>query len=304
MGNSIHLLDPSTLQQAEVTAPVYWRTPFDPLASIGDLIEFIVLDIEPSGPTRGKYVLADAQVAPARAFRSVKAENQSTDDMDVDDTAMGGTDAIYHTRTHLGGVLQPGDTVSGYYLTRTNFNSDAFDQLDAGRIPDVMLVKKTFPNRRKRTRNRIWKLRSIAKEAEEETGTDTKDSKSGTGRGALGRRGGLDGKRVEQDYEHFLRELEEDPELRATVNLYRADVDLPNEPPKKRGGKGKAVFAMDVEPSAAPAAPIIAVPANDDDDEEAGEEEEDFPEIKVDELLDHLEELAITDEDPATAANR
>jgi nonsense-mediated mRNA decay protein 3 len=282
-----------------VTAPVYWRTAFDPLASVSDLVEFTVLDIEPSGPTRGKYVLSDAQVAPARAFRSVAAQNQSSDSMDVDDTTMGGTDAIYHTRTHLGAVLQPGDTALGYYLTRTNFNSEAFDQLDAGRVPDVVLVKKTFLNRRRRTRNRIWKLRSIAKEAEEveaeagETGSKAKGT--GAGRGTLGRRGGLDAKRVEEDYEHFLRDLEEDPELRSTINLYRADVEMPNEP-KKRGGKGKSVYSMDAEPTVAPIhAPAVAAPMKDVDGE--GEDEADFPEIQVDELLDHFEDLAINEDD-------
>jgi len=302
VGNSIHLLDPSTLQQAEVTAPVYWRTPFDPLASVSGLYEFTVLDIEPSGPTRGKYVLSDAQVAPARAFRSVAAQNQPSDAMDVDDTTIGGTDAIYHTRTHLGAVLQPGDTALGYYLTRTNFNSEAFDQLDAGRIPDVILVKKTFPNRRRRTRNRFWKLRSIAKEAEE---VETEDGEAGgrtkgtnAGRGALGRRGGLDAKRVEQDYEHFLRDLEEDPELRATINLYRADVEMPGQT-KKRGGKGKSVYAMDAEPTEAPTHPE-ATPEEDGDGGD-GEDEEDFPEIQVDELLDHLEDLTIDDNDAGAA---
>ncbi|KAF8317684.1 NMD3-domain-containing protein [Clavulina sp. PMI_390] len=303
IGNSIHLLDPSTLQQAEVTAPVYWRTPFDPLASIAELMEFTVLDIEPSGPTRGKYVLADAQVAPARAFRSAAQAHNAADsmDMDMDDVTSGGTDAIYHTRTHLGAVLQPGDTVLGYYLTRNNFNSEAFDQLDSGRIPDVVLVKKTFPNRRRRTKNRIWKLRSIAKEAEdpnaedgaaETTTSGKKGNSGGAGRGALGRRGGLDAKRVEEDYEMFLRDLEEDPELRATVNLYRADVDMAEESSKKRGGKGKSAYAMDVEPTPAASAPPAAM---QDGEEDSGEDEEDFPEVQIDELLDHMEDLDIND---------
>jgi len=47
----------------------------------------------------------------------------------------------------------------------------------------------------------------------------------GSGRGAVGRMpvGGRDQKKVEEDYELFLRDLEEDPEMRSTVNLYKAD---------------------------------------------------------------------------------
>lgn len=310
VGNSIHLLDPSTLQSAEITSPIYWRAPFDSLATVSELVEFTVLDIEPSGVTRGKYVLADAQVAPARAFRSGLAtaqpskrrRNRHADEMDVDgdgdmeidENIAGGTDAIYHTRTHLGGVLQPGDTVLGYYLSRANFNSDAFAALDSGRIPDVILIKKTFPNRRRKPRHRNWKLRSIAKEAEDVAGeeNDREESKkkksSAAGRGALGRRGGLDSARVEADYEHFLRDLEEDPELRATVNLYRADLDLPDAgpavAPAKKAVKVKGPTAINTDAT-----------APEGEDEAEVDAEEDFPDIRVDELLDHLEELTISD---------
>lgn len=309
VGNSIHLLDPSTLQTADVTSAVYWRNSFDSLATVSDLVEFIVLDIEASGPTRGnKFVLADAQVAPNHAFRSQNSNDN--DAMDVDgENGQGGTDAIYHTRTHLGGILQPGDTVLGYFLTRANFNSDAFDQLDSGRIPDVILVKKTYPNRRKKARSRNWKLKSIAKEAEEGVAGDEeederkkkkKGSSAAVGRGALGRRGGLDQSRVEADYEMFLRDLEEDPELRGTINLYRADRpagaagadgDETMRPAAtvKRGGKGKSAYAMDAEPTG----PVVVEGGEADEDEDEEDDEAGFPQIRMDELLDGFDELAI-----------
>jgi nonsense-mediated mRNA decay protein 3 len=259
IGNSMHLLDPMTLQQADVTSSMYWRNPFDPLASVSDLVEFVILDIEPSGPTRGKYVLADAQVT-----RSNSMGGTITDDEGM------GSDGIYHTRTHLGAILQPGDTVLGYHLTKSNFNNEDFEALDASRIPDVVLVKKTYPNRRKKAKARNWKLRSIAKESEDTAGmTDP----TALGRGALGRRGGVDQQKVERDYELFLRDLEEDKEMRAAINLYRA--------PGDSATKGDE---MDVE--------------QDEDDAMASdaETEEDFPNIEMDELLEHMEELEIQPE--------
>ncbi|KAG8923400.1 hypothetical protein FRC02_011167 [Tulasnella sp. 418] len=263
VGNSLHLLDPQTLRTADISAPIYWRTPFDSLATVYDLVEFIVLDIEPSGRTKGKYVLADAQVV------------LSGGGMDIDMGDEGGRDTVFHTRTHLGGVLQPGDTVMGYHLTRSNFNNTSFDTLDSAMIPDVILIKKTYPNRRKKNKVRKWRLKSIAKEAEEQPGE---------GRGALGRRGGLDQERVERDYELFLRDLEEDPELRSTVNLYKTDVDMSGDTEKK-GGKKKSQYAMDVEDEP----PVVQ--------QDNGEEDEvDFPEIKLDELLDDMEGLDIKDE--------
>lgn len=263
----MHLLDPMTLQHTDVTSATYWRAPFDSLATISDLVEFVVLDVEPSGPVRGKWVLADAQVARiGGAGMGAKAE---------DEDGMGGDDGIYHTRTHLGAILQPGDTVLGYHLTHTNFNSSAFDALDNNRVPDVILVKKTYPNRRKKSKARNWKLKSIAKEAD-----DQADVNGGVGRGALGRRGGLDSQRVEKDYELFLRDLEEDPELRQAINMYRADAK-------------KAADGMDVEDEDEDQEPKEDKRFRevDMDDEDEGEEDEDFPEVKLDELLDHFEEM-------------
>ncbi|CAE6428132.1 unnamed protein product [Rhizoctonia solani] len=267
VGNSIHLIDPATLRSTDLSSPVYWRTPFESLATVSDLVEFTVLDIDPSGKTNGRWVLADAQVAPNNAFQS-----HSTG-MDVDQQE-GSTSTIYHTRTHLGGILQPGDTALGYFLSRANFNSDEFDALDSSRVPDVVLVKKTYPNRRKKSRARNWRLRSIAKEANED--------ESGEGRGALGRRGGLDQARVEADYEAFLQDLEEDPELRATVNLYKAEQKERTDEKKVGGGKKGGQYAMEgVEGTA---------------EEEEEEEEGDYPEVRIDELLDHFEEMGLEDE--------
>ncbi|GAB1519471.1 ribosome-binding protein [Rhizoctonia solani] len=265
VGNSIHLIDPATLRSTDLSSPIYWRTPFESLATVSDLVEFTILDIDPSGKTNGRWVLADAQVAPNNAFQS-----HSTG-MDVDEQE-GSTSTIYHTRTHLGGILQPGDTALGYFLSRANFNSDEFDALDSSRVPDVVLVKKTYPNRRKKSRARNWRLRSIAKEANED--------ESGEGRGALGRRGGLDQARVEADYEAFLQDLEEDPELRATVNLYKSEPKERPDEKKVGGGKKGGQYAME------------GVEATEEEEEDEG----DFPEVKIDELLDHFEEMGLEDE--------
>ncbi|OBZ65533.1 60S ribosomal export protein NMD3 [Grifola frondosa] len=278
VGNSVHLLDPATLHFCELTAPVYWRSAFDGLASVPDLVEFTVLDVEPSGVTRGKWVLADAQVALAGAFR---AHNAGDDDaMDYESS---GAEQIFHTRTHLGGILQPGDTALGYFLTHANFNSDDFAALPAHRVPDIVLVKKTYPNRRKKTKTRAWKLRSIAKEEGEE-------GETGSGRGVVGRMGGRDQKKVEEDYELFLQDLEEDEEMRGAVNLYKSKEHKPGAGSGLAGGKTrkKAQFAMDVD----------GEDQQQDDDAGAApadteEEEPDFPDVKLDELLEDFDEMTL-----------
>ncbi|KAF9027017.1 NMD3-domain-containing protein [Hymenopellis radicata] len=275
VGNSLQLLDPTTLQACEISSPAYWRTPFDSLATVSDLVEFTVLDLEPDGRSRGKYVLADAQVALAGAFRSGKHEE---DDGMMDYESQGLTNQIFHTRTHLGGILQPGDTVLGFFLTNANYNSDEFAQLKSDRIPDIILVKKTYPNRRKKNRTRNWKLRSIGKEAGEE-------GETGGGRGVVGRMGGRDQKKVEEDYELFLREIEEDEEMRGAVNLYKAADNAPAmqvDKPAKAKGKKQNQYSMDVDEAPAPA---------------QEEEEADFPEIKLDELLEDFDEMNLREDE-------
>ena len=282
VGNSLHLLHPSTLRSCELISSTYWRAPFDSLANISDLVEFTVLDIEPSGRTQGKWVMADAQVALSGAFRSTKVYE---DDRMMDYETASSTSQIFHTRTHLGGILQPGDAVMGYHLSNTNFNSDDFANLAQDRIPDVILVRKAYPNRRKKNKSRSWRLRSIAKEEGEE-------GETGGGRGAVGRMGGRDKKKVEEDYELFLRELEEDPELRATVNLYKGKGKaVPQSGDAAGGARKKTQYGMDVDEAPAPSpAPVSKAAAAAEEEEE---EEADFPEVKLEELLEHFDEMTL-----------
>ena len=283
VGNSIQLLDPQTLQTCDIPAQIYWRSPFDSLASVTELIEFTVLDIEPDHTKKGgKFILADAQVALGGAFHSTNGDIARDDGM-MDYESSGLTNQVFHTRTHLGAILQPGDTALGYFLTNSNYNSDHFATLPASRIPDIILVKKAYPNRRKKSKARNWKLRSIAKEAGE-------DGETSGARGAIGRMGGRDQKKVEQDYELFLRDLEEDPELRSGINLYKAPevtMAAPDAPERGVGrGKKKAQFAMDVDE-----APVELVRPEGVDEEE--ESESDLPDIKLDELLEGFNEMTL-----------
>ncbi|GAA6012914.1 hypothetical protein JCM10207_008375 [Rhodosporidiobolus poonsookiae] len=258
VGNQVYLIDPLTLHMADISSNVYWRSPFPPLADVTQAIEFIVLDIEPtSHPPKtakgGRFLLADAQVSP-----------------------VGGTmsdDAIFHTRTHLGAVLKPGDTVLGFLLSNTNYNNEAWEAMDPSRLPEVVLVRKTYPNRRKKSKARTWKLRSMVKEVGGFSldGADHmgfgREKWEGKRRGA----GAAEEARAEKDYEHFLRDLEEDAELRETVQLFKRD------------------------PAAAPETDAMAEDTDGEDDDE------EFPEINADELLD-LENLTLDDREEEMAA--
>ncbi|KAI5304175.1 hypothetical protein KEM56_006770 [Ascosphaera pollenicola] len=239
VGTSISLLDTATLQTTDIPAPIYWRSPFSNLADVSELVEFIVMDIEPTGQSVGSFALAEATVSPASSF--------------------GDDDQIFYVRTHLGGILHAGDTVLGYHLHRANYNDPNFEALEnsqyASMIPDVVLVKKSYPRKRK-NKNRKWKLKRMARE--------TEDEGPSSGRTRADRAGF-----VEDDFEMFLRDVEEDPELRSTLALYKA----------KNAQKPK------------PDAMAIDEEGEGEDDEDDG-----VPQINMDELLDDFEEMGISDD--------
>lgn len=189
IGTSVQLLDPATLQFADVATDLYWRTPFRPLADVQELTEFIVLDIDPLGKQHGRHFLAEATVARA--------------------SDMGANDTTYYCRTHLGGILHVGDSVMGYLLSNTNFNNELFDVLEnnnkyASVIPDVVLVKKFYQRSKKSKSKRNWRLKRLAREESE----------------MLPRK--QDQEKMERDFEMFLQDVEEDQELRQGMALYRA----------------------------------------------------------------------------------
>jgi nonsense-mediated mRNA decay protein 3 len=194
IGTAVNFIDPNTLQFADLSTPVYWRTPFAPLADVQQLIEFVVMDIEPIGPAKGRFLLAEATVC------------RSSD--------LGVNDNTYLIRTHLGGILHAGDTAMGYLLSGTQFNNPNWEALEeskqySGTIPDVILVKKHYERRKKKSANtRNWKLKRMAREESE-----MKPRKQ-------------DQDRDEIDYEQFLQDLEADPELRAGLNMYKQQREL------------------------------------------------------------------------------
>ncbi|KAJ3282265.1 hypothetical protein HDU76_008738 [Blyttiomyces sp. JEL0837] len=221
VSNSLGIIDPNSLQTADMRNNVYWEQPFMSLCEAKDMVEFYVIDIQPEGVQFGRYALAMAEIA--------RATDLST---------------TFYVRTHLGNILNAGDHAMGYDLRSSNFNDDNFDKYISmnGSLPDAVLVKKSYPNARKKSRTRNWRLKKITVEEEVEALGKSKAEKA----------------KADQDYEMFLRDLEEDPELRGMVNLYKGE--------RVRGAHDDETM---------------------DDDEEP---EEDFPEVDDTELLDELME--------------
>lgn len=82
------------------------------------------------------------------------------------------TDSI-HCRTHLGHLLKPMDTVLGYCIADSNVNDVNFDKLPKNVLPDVILIKKNYPDR-SRQRKRNWKLKRMTTNTEINFESDNK----------------------------------------------------------------------------------------------------------------------------------
>lgn len=87
-------------------------------------------------------------------------------------------------------------------------------------LPDIVLVRKAYPNVRKRMNNRYWKLRELEKEKlnEEDFHAGRKKvSKAEEDRYM---------NQAKTDLEMFKKDIDELPELRGEIQLFRVSVSL------------------------------------------------------------------------------
>ncbi|DAZ94201.1 TPA: hypothetical protein N0F65_000428 [Lagenidium giganteum] len=198
VSSSIHIIDPFTSQTAEIDNDKFWRYPFKGIRSIKAVTDFTVLDSNPMGIPSG----GGRPIRVNRKTRLAEMEVVRNSDFGVNDTR-------FVTVSHLGSLLNPGDTGLGYDLTTAVFNDNDLEPLaQAGiTLPDIVLVKKQFPRRmQKRARN--WKLKKME-------GVEVSSSM---------RKADLT--KEEMDYEQFLDDLEEDRELRSQINLYKNEEQI------------------------------------------------------------------------------
>lgn len=210
VSNSIALLDPNTLRTVYLDANQYWRYAFRPLLSARQLVEYVVLDVEISGQNEyahsaaggkasRKFALADVQVARMKDF--------------------GKNDTMFTVRTHLGHLLRPGDYALGYDLYGANLNSEDLEKYRSLSIPEVILVRKSYENKRRKRRGkpRPWMLKQLPMEVEAVMNK-------------------VEEEREMVDRERFLEEIEEDPEMRSQIAVYRDVNYVPQMSESEDGG--------------------------------------------------------------------
>lgn len=243
VSQSMTITDPQTLQSADISATLYWKYPVTPIMSSKQAIEFTVLDIEQSDLRKGKWCVADATVA------------RSSDYGRNDETKL--------IRTHLGNILNTGDLALGYDVANAVYNEALLEGHKRLELPDVLLFKKTY-EKKNRAKRRQWRLQRLNMQLDDSM-LDTGSKKRGADRGNADPLA-----MMQEEQEEFMQELEQDPELRSTVNLFKSDAP-----------------STDVVD-----ATMARSSANASEDEEADEE---YPEVPIEELLEGL----VIDEDQA-----
>uniref|UniRef100_A0A183D538 60S ribosomal export protein NMD3 n=1 Tax=Gongylonema pulchrum TaxID=637853 RepID=A0A183D538_9BILA len=149
VNNVVTLIDPATLQIADVNSTQYYRDPFHAVFQSKQLVEFYVLDVEDVGNLKR-----------ASGHGRISTKHRLVDVWVVPSDQVGHDDQQICTRSHLGHVLKPGDLVLGYHVRNINANSALLDEMKPDEVPDVILVRKIY-DRTMRQRRRNWKLKRL-----------------------------------------------------------------------------------------------------------------------------------------------
>jgi nonsense-mediated mRNA decay protein 3 len=220
VSNGVRLVDPLTLHGVDIASQEYWKRPLDPVCTRKHLTEFVVLNIEPvEAPEMGTPMKHRLSGRGRMALADIEVAKAA--DFGVNDDRL-------VVRSHLGSILRPGNRVLGYDLRTVNvsgLDSTTFDNQAA----DVFLVRRAFKKRRKRA----WMLRRLARDKEE--GAEAVDD--------------------EEDMEALQQDLEEDPELRKGITMYRTS-DGPPAPAGAAAGGGGQEDEDEDEDDEAPEVPL------------------------------------------------
>lgn len=154
VGAELYMVDPRTAERTEINPEKYWRYSFNSLLTSRQLIKFVILSVEPtvvehrpSARMRRKYhKYQDKDNNVSVQAESVRVITKLAECVVARERDFGVTDTQFTCISHLGSLLQPGDTVLGYDLSNINLNIDeegmkSFDIVSRN-LPDVILVRK------------------------------------------------------------------------------------------------------------------------------------------------------------------
>ena len=158
--SSLHLINPATLASVEVKSQKYFTAPFTALLSIQHLVQFVVLDITVLGATGGSKHPTSASASASASVAAAAAAGLSPSQMLTGgvlaeaevarESDLGDNDTTFRVLTHLGHILEAGDTVLGYMLLHATLPEEGLLDGLSPAPPDVVLVRKTYPEKQRK----------------------------------------------------------------------------------------------------------------------------------------------------------
>jgi nonsense-mediated mRNA decay protein 3 len=242
------LPSPNTLQPSSTTKPVHKRRRKvqQPITTSSSTSNSNNNNMPGSNRISNRHILCQVEIAREKDF--------------------GLNDDRIIIKSHLGHLLRPGDYALGYDLTTSNYNHDESTIVE-GTFPDVILVRKHYPKLRSSKKKRAWRLKSIAAEEPDRPGYGM----------------GVDEERHAPDMELFLRDLEEDEEMRDKVQLYKQKEQQQQQPRSSNNNNNSSTMTTSSSKKNTTTDDVVMM------EQEEYDIEDDAPEIPLEQLMQEME---------------
>ncbi|OHT16745.1 NMD3 family protein [Tritrichomonas foetus] len=132
-----------------------------------------------------KFVVLSIETTGPRIGRFQTADVELTDEETYQDRII--------VKTHLGNELKEGEGCLAYDIRTTMISDDAMDVFKKHDLPEVIIVGRTHQTSQKKNRQRPWHVKQVAPTFSDD----------------------------QQDFEEFLDDLEDNPDLRKGIEIYK-----------------------------------------------------------------------------------
>ena len=144
-----------------------------------------------------KFMVLSIEITGPKIGRFQTADVELTDEETYQDRII--------VKTHLGNELKEGDGCLAYDVRASMISDDAMNVFKKHSLPEVIIVGRTHQAAHKKHRERPWHLKQVAPQFSSE----------------------------QEDFEEFLDDIEENPELRKGIDIYKNEEADDNDPSLK-----------------------------------------------------------------------
>ena len=142
-----------------------------------------------------------SKLEPSKKFTCMEVDIVRSRDFGLSDAT------IFTVLTHIGRHLKCGDSVLAYDIGSCVYNEANAKPMKGKPLPEVVIIRKTYPRYRKKNLARNWTLARLPVE-EKENYHAKKGEKA----------------KADEEEEQFLIDIEEDEEMRGMINIYKQPV--------------------------------------------------------------------------------